>query len=168
MVMTFLKYGHLPVVCTHECACQCSCSQNVIHYCIETLPLRTCTYVVRVLLLVRYCPLKMRVRGGVRTLQRSASWCPLRTRRAAPQTDLVERLLQTLLVHVVYTHVYLQSPSLSLVVNIQQVRKLLYRFPSVWRAYRLRETPHVPLMGVTVRPEVYTVYVTYTYVKGMF
>ncbi len=57
-VMTFLKYSHLPVVSTHEYACQYSCFQNVIHYCIETLPSRTCTYVVRVLLLVRYCPLK--------------------------------------------------------------------------------------------------------------
>jgi hypothetical protein len=51
-------------------------------------------------------PPQMRVRGGVRTLQRSASWCPLRTRWAAHQIDLVERLLQMLLVHVVYMHVY--------------------------------------------------------------
>ena len=48
--MTFLKYGHPPVVSTHERARRSllfSCSRNVIHYCIEILPLRTCTYVVK-------------------------------------------------------------------------------------------------------------------------
>ncbi len=44
-----------------------SCSQNVIHYCIEILLLRTCTYVVRILLLV-VLPPQMRVLGGVRTV----------------------------------------------------------------------------------------------------
>jgi hypothetical protein len=54
-------------------------------------------------------PPQVRVRGGVRTLQRSASWCPLHTRQATLQKDLVERLLQTLLVHVIHTHVYSQA-----------------------------------------------------------
>ncbi len=59
-VMTFLKYGHPPVVSTHECACRSSpfaCSRNVIHYCIEILPLRTCTYVVNYYYWW-YCPLR--------------------------------------------------------------------------------------------------------------
>jgi hypothetical protein len=38
-------------------------------------------------------PPQVRVQGGVRTLQLSAPWCPLRTHRAALQKDLVERLL---------------------------------------------------------------------------
>ncbi len=44
-----------------------SCPQNVIHYCIEILPLRTCMYVVRILLLV-VLPPQIRVLGGVRTV----------------------------------------------------------------------------------------------------
>jgi hypothetical protein len=104
-VMTFLKYGHPPVISAHERTRRSSlfsCSRNVIHYCIEILPLRTCTYVVKYYY-QWYCPL---ICGSWATYVLSA-FGPLVTFYVSvgplSLNVLVERLPWTLLVHVVYS-----------------------------------------------------------------
>jgi hypothetical protein len=84
------------------------CSRNVIHYCIEILPLRTCTYVIKYYYWW-YCPLRC---GSWATYVLSAfgllvpPMCP----SGRSLKVLVERLPWTLLVHVVYSCMLTVSP----------------------------------------------------------